>query len=62
MIIEQCSIVWKLWKTKMKADLLGCITCGATVESEVANAVDAKKAWLEEYFQNNDCEVILTQL
>ena len=41
-------------------DLPGCITCGATVESAVANAVDAKKAWLEEYFQNNDCEVILT--
>ena len=41
-------------------DLPGCITCGETVESAVANAVDAKKAWLEEYFQNNDCEVILT--
>ena len=25
-------------------DLPGCITCGATVESAVANAVDAKKA------------------
>ena len=43
-------------------DLPGCITCGATVESAVANAVDAKKAWLEAYFQNNDCEVSSTQL
>lgn len=25
----------------------GCITCGETIESAVANAVDAKKAWLE---------------
>lgn len=28
-------------------DLPGCITCGETMESAVANAVDAKKAWLE---------------
>ncbi len=28
-------------------DLLGCITCGKTVESAVANALDAKKAWIE---------------
>ena len=28
-------------------DLPGCITCGETVESVVANAQDAKKAWLE---------------
>ena len=28
-------------------DLSGCITCGETVESAVANAMDAKKAWLE---------------
>ena len=28
-------------------DLSGCITCGETVESAVANALDAKKAWLE---------------
>ena len=28
-------------------DLPGCITCGGTLESAVANAVDAKKAWLE---------------
>ena len=28
-------------------DLPGCITCGETVESAVANAMDAKKAWLE---------------
>ena len=28
-------------------DLPGCITCGETVESAVANASDAKKAWIE---------------
>lgn len=28
-------------------DLPGCLTCGETVESAVANALDAKKAWLE---------------
>ena len=28
-------------------DLPGCITCGETVESEVAKALDAKKAWIE---------------
>ena len=28
-------------------DLPGCITCGETVESAVANAMDAKKAWIE---------------
>lgn len=28
-------------------DLPGCITCGETVENAVANAMDAKKAWLE---------------
>ena len=28
-------------------DLPGCITCGDTVESAIANANDAKKAWLE---------------
>lgn len=28
-------------------DLPGCITCGDTVESAVANALDAKRAWLE---------------
>ena len=28
-------------------DLPGCITCGETVESAVANALDAKMAWLE---------------
>ncbi len=27
-------------------DLPGCITCGETVESVVANALDAKKAWI----------------
>ena len=28
-------------------DLPGCITCGESVEYAVANAADAKKAWLE---------------
>ena len=28
-------------------DLPGCITCGETVESAVANAKDAKKTWLK---------------
>ena len=28
-------------------DLPGCITCGETVESAVANAQDAKRAWIE---------------
>ena len=28
-------------------DLPGCITCGETIESAVANAIDAKKAWLK---------------
>lgn len=28
-------------------DLPGCITCGETLETAAANAVDAKKAWLE---------------
>ena len=28
-------------------DLPGCITCGETVERAAANALDAKKAWLE---------------
>lgn len=28
-------------------DLPGCITCGETIESAVANALDAKRAWIE---------------
>lgn len=28
-------------------DLPGCITCGKTIESAVANAIDAKKVWFE---------------
>lgn len=28
-------------------ELVGCITCGETIESAVANLIDAKKAWLE---------------
>ena len=33
-------------------DLPGCITCGETVESAVANALDAKKAWIEAALEN----------
>lgn len=33
-------------------NLPGCITCGETAESAVANAVDAKKAWLEAALEN----------
>ena len=32
------------------------------VVSTVANVVEAKQVRFEEYFLNNDCEVILTQL
>ena len=28
-------------------DLPGCITCGDTIDVAVANALDAKRAWLE---------------
>lgn len=28
-------------------DLPGCVTCGETMESVLANALDAKKAWIE---------------
>lgn len=28
-------------------ELLGCLTCGQTLENALANALDAKKAWLE---------------
>lgn len=28
-------------------DLPGCITCGETIEIAVANALDAKKSWIE---------------
>lgn len=34
-------------------DLPGCITCGESIESALANALDAKQVWLEAYFQNN---------
>ena len=34
----------KLWSMP---DLPGCITCGETIEAAVANAVDAKKVWIE---------------
>ena len=28
---------------------------GESIESAAVNALDAKKAWLEAYYQNNDC-------
>ena len=28
-------------------ELPGCLTCGQSLESALANALDAKKAWLE---------------
>lgn len=28
-------------------DLPGCITCGETIESAIANAADAKRSWIE---------------
>ena len=28
-------------------DLPGCVTCGETIEAAIANAADAKKAWIE---------------
>ena len=69
MIIWKSPIAWKLQKTRMKGDLWlfypdmpGCITCGETVESAVANALYAKKAWFEAYFQNNDCETFMLRL
>ena len=33
-------------------ELPGCITCGETIESAVANAEDAKKAWFEAAFES----------
>ena len=29
------------------AELPGCLTCGQSLENALANALDAKKAWLE---------------
>lgn len=34
-------------------ELPGCITCGETIESAVANALDAKKVWLEAAIDEN---------
>lgn len=33
-------------------ELPGCITCGETIESAVASAEDAKKAWFEAAFES----------
>ncbi|MGN0436501.1 MAG: type II toxin-antitoxin system HicB family antitoxin [Wujia sp.] len=32
-------------------DLPGCITCGETIEAAIANAMEAKKEWLEAAFE-----------
>jgi predicted RNase H-like HicB family nuclease len=34
-------------------DLQGCITCGETIQSAVANAIDAKRVWLEAAIDEN---------
>ena len=34
-------------------ELPGCITCGETMESALANAIDAKKAWFEAALEEN---------
>ena len=34
-------------------DLPGCITCGKTIETAVANALDAKRAWIEAALEDN---------
>ena len=33
-------------------DLPVCITCGETVENAIANALDAKKTWIEAAFED----------
>ncbi len=45
-------------------DLPGCITCGETIESVTANAVDAKKAWLEAAVEDcaEICELSKTRI
>ena len=40
-------------------ELPGCITCGETVDSAVANALDAKKAWLEAAVEISEPDSIL---
>lgn len=37
-------------------ELPGCITCGETVETAVANALDAKRAWLEAAIESG-CDI-----
>ena len=51
---RQLPIGWRLRRTREEAALLfsilifrGGITCGQTVEDAVANAADAKRAWIE---------------
>ena len=39
-------------------DLPGCITCGETVEIAVANALDAKKAWIEAMMEEEHLEMM----
>jgi predicted RNase H-like HicB family nuclease len=37
-------------------ELPGCITCGETIRSALANAEDAKRAWLEAAFEEGILE------
>ncbi|MDR1769773.1 MAG: type II toxin-antitoxin system HicB family antitoxin [Hungatella sp.] len=37
-------------------DLKGCITCAETIEKAIANAKDAKRAWLETAMEEG-CEI-----
>ena len=34
-------------------DLPGCITCGERLETALANAIDAKRAWFEAALEEN---------
>lgn len=35
-------------------ELPGCLTCGQTLENALANALDAKKAWLEAALEDGE--------
>ena len=34
-------------------ELVGCISCGETIESAIANILDAKRTWLETAIEEN---------
>ena len=42
-------------------ELPGCVTCGKTVEDAVANALDAKKAWIEDALAEKELLVKLQE-